>query len=153
MDDDQSLGSSSRAEHLREGHPRRRANDRIGVDEILKGGGETGRLMRAFEWARSPLGPVEAWPTSLRTVAGVVLRSKFPMCLWWGPRLHSIYNDAYRPILGSKHPSAIAQPGSVVWSEIWHILGPLADRILEGSEVAGRMSEADLLELIRGGAA
>src|SRR5262245_12831882 len=58
---------------------RRRASDRLGIGEIRKGGGETGELLRAFDWASSPLGPVESWSTSLRAVAGVVLRNPYPL--------------------------------------------------------------------------
>ena len=94
--------------------------------------GEMSAQLRAFDWSRSALGPPEAWPTSLRTIAGVVLGSRFPMLVWWGPQLIQIYNDGYRSILGDKHPRSIGAPGRQVWSEIWHIVGPMADGILAG---------------------
>ena len=54
------------------------------------------------------------------------------MLVWWGPHLIQIYNDGYRSILGGKHPRSIGAPGRQVWSEIWHIVGPMADGILDG---------------------
>lgn len=65
-------------------------------------------------------------------MVGTVLGSRFPMLLWWGEDLIQIYNDAYRPILGEKHPKSLGAPGSAVWREIWHILGPQADQVLHG---------------------
>lgn len=99
----------------------------------LPGGGEMGALIRAFDWARSEIGPEPAWPTSLRTMVGVALANRFPMLLWWGPHLVQIYNDAYRPILGDKHPAALGARGAEVWAEIWHIIGPQAESVLAGA--------------------
>lgn len=113
------------------------ADERIEGDEsgrpsCLRGGGEMGALMRAFDWARSPLGPVEQWPLSLRTMIGAVLGSRFPMLLWWGPDLLHLYNDAYRPILRDKHPAALAAPAAQVWAEIWDVVGPMAHGVRDG---------------------
>ncbi len=69
-----------------------------------------GALMRAHDWTASPLGPPEAWPQSLRTVVGLLINSKFPMFLAWGPELAFLYNDGYAPILGAKHPAALGRP-------------------------------------------
>jgi hypothetical protein len=38
--------------------------------------------------------------------------------LWWGPDYISIYNDAYRPVLGAKHPWALGTPVRECWSSI-----------------------------------
>ncbi len=54
------------------------------VDDTLAGGGELGALIRALDWARTPLGPVELWPQSLRTSVSIVLASRFPLSIWWG---------------------------------------------------------------------
>jgi hypothetical protein len=66
------------------------------VDQLFPGNGEMAALMRSADWARTQFGPVETWPKSLRTVAGVLLGSRFPMMVWWGPNLLNPYNDAYR---------------------------------------------------------
>jgi PAS domain S-box-containing protein len=104
----------------------------VNVNDIGAAHGAMGARFRDYNWSSSALGPPEGWPTSLRTMVGVVLGSRFPMLLWWGPALLQIYNDGYRPILGDKHPRAFGAPGRDVWSEIWHIIGPMADSILDG---------------------
>jgi PAS domain S-box-containing protein len=91
----------------------------------MEGGGEAGALLRSIDWARTPLGPVEAWPWSLKTTIGTVLHSRHPMFLWWGPELIQVYNDAYTPSFGhGKHPAAMGQRGRDCWDEIWPIIGP-----------------------------
>ncbi|HET9694718.1 MAG TPA: ATP-binding protein, partial [Steroidobacteraceae bacterium] len=103
------------------------------------GGGEMGALIRATEWAGTPLGPVEGWPQSLRTALSICLGSRFPILLWWGPEFIKLYNDAYSAILGSKHPRALGQPGRECWQEIWHIIGPM----LEGVRSRGEATWSD----------
>jgi signal transduction histidine kinase len=100
--------------------------------EWLAGGGEMGALMRATDWSKTKLGPIEAWPGSLKTMLGVVLGSRFPMLLWWGPELLHLYNDAYRPILRDKHPASLAAPAAEVWAEVWDLAGPMARSVQEG---------------------
>ena len=99
---------------------------------IFVGGGEMGELMRATDWSKTGLGPAEAWPSSLRTMLGVVLGSRFPMLLWWGSDLLHLYNDAYRPILRDKHPAALAAPAAQVWAEVWDVAGPMALSVQNG---------------------
>jgi PAS domain S-box-containing protein len=89
--------------------------------------------MRAFDWSTSALGAPDEWPESLRTAVRICLTSRFPMILWWGPELRFLYNDAYLPLLGSKHP-ALGKPGREVWTEIWHIIGPMLEGVLTTGE-------------------
>ncbi|EIM29073.1 PAS domain-containing sensor histidine kinase [Microvirga lotononidis] len=100
--------------------------------DFLSGGGEMGALMRAHDWSTSPLGRPEDWPQSLRTVVSLMLTSKFPMFVAWGPRLAFLYNDGYRPIFGAKHPHALGLPFVDVWSEIWSDIEPLVTKALAG---------------------
>ncbi|WP_404288701.1 PAS domain S-box protein [Microvirga sp. RSM25] len=100
--------------------------------DFLSGGGEMGALMRAHDWSTSPLGPPENWPQSLRTVVSLMLTSKFPMFIAWGPHLAFLYNDGYRPIFGAKHPHALGLPFRDVWSEIWPDIEPLVTKALAG---------------------
>ena len=86
---------------------------------VLAGGGEMGALIRAHDWSSTPLGPVDAWPQSLRSVVSMLLPSKAQIVLFWGPEFTVLYNDAYRPVFGAKHPRALGQPGREAWSEIW----------------------------------
>jgi hypothetical protein len=104
------------------------------LEQTFPGHGEMARLMRAFDWAESPFGPVVAWPQNLKIAVGICLSSRFPMVLWWGPDLRLIYNDAWRPSLGAlKHP-ALGKPGKEVWHEIWHIIGPMLEGVLKTGE-------------------
>jgi len=101
--------------------------------DFLNDGGEMGALMRAYDWAGSSLGPPEAWPPSLRLTVRLVLNTRHPMFIWWGPDLIQFYNDAYRETMGpERHPSALGQRGRECWEEIWPIIGPQIDYVLAG---------------------
>ncbi len=116
----------------------------------MSGGGHMGELMRAKDWSQTPLGPAESWPQSLRTAVSICLNSNFPILVWWGRNLVMLYNDAYRPILGSlKHPHALGQPGRECWPEIWPIIGPMLESVL-ASGVA-TWSEDQMLTVDRSG--
>ncbi|RZI69460.1 MAG: histidine kinase, partial [Variovorax sp.] len=93
-------------------------------------GSETGCLLLATDWVATPLGPMEQWPRSLRIAASICLNSRFPMFVWWGPSLVNIYNDAYIPVLGGKHPSSFAAPAAECWREIWDVVGAQADEVM-----------------------
>jgi signal transduction histidine kinase len=79
-------------------------------------------LCRKMDWSATALGPVDEWPRAMLAMVRTTLECPFAITLWCGPELNLIYNDAYRPILGTKHPSALARPGKEVWAEIWHDL-------------------------------
>jgi len=115
----------------------------------LAGGGELGARMRELDWSKTPLGPVATWPQSLKTCVRIVLTSSQPMFVWWGPELINLYNDAYKSIVGGKHPQALGQPASVVWREIWDQVGPRATQVLTGNH--GTYDEALLLLMERNG--
>jgi signal transduction histidine kinase/CheY-like chemotaxis protein len=101
----------------------------------LTGGGEMGQLIRGYDWSKTPLGPVESWPQSLRSAVSILLPSKAQICMFWGPELITIYNDAYRPVLGQKHPSALGVAVREVWSEIWETgLRALFEGVLQTGE-------------------
>lgn len=99
---------------------------------FLSEGGEAGALMRSLDWLHSPLGHPSEWPQSLRSVVALMLGSKFPMFVAWGPELGFLYNDAYAVILGAKHPKAMGSRFEDIWREIWSDIGPLAHRALQG---------------------
>jgi PAS domain S-box-containing protein len=100
---------------------------------LFPGSGVMATQMREHDWSRSPLGPPENWPPSLRIATRICLTSRFPMLVWWGPDLRMIYNDAYLPLMGGKHP-ALDKPGAGVWSDIWDIVGPMLHSVLETGE-------------------
>jgi PAS domain S-box-containing protein len=91
----------------------------------LVGGGEMGERIRGHDWARTPLGPIESWPQSLRSAVSILLPSKAQIVLFWGPDLVAVYNDAYRPVYGAKHPTALGMPARECFSEAWDVLEPL----------------------------
>jgi signal transduction histidine kinase/CheY-like chemotaxis protein len=102
-------------------------------EDCLAGGGEMGALMRSLDWSQTLLGPVSNWPQSLRTAVSILLASRFPMLIHWGPELVQFYNDGFRPILGDlKHPGALGQPAYPWWTEIWDLLTPMFERVMAG---------------------
>ncbi|WP_206026075.1 ATP-binding protein [Roseimicrobium sp. ORNL1] len=117
--------------------------------DVLAGGGEMGARMREMDWSQSPLGPVEEWPQSLKTCVRILLTCRQPMFIWWGEQLINLYNDAYKSIVGGKHPEALGQPASVVWREIWDAVQPRAESAMLKNE--GTYDEALLLIMERYG--
>jgi PAS domain S-box-containing protein len=103
---------------------------------VFSDAGEMSRVCRAMDWAATPLGPIESWPQSLRTAAGMVIGSAFPGIVLWGPDLIQVYNDGYIAVHGAKHPWALGRPTREVWPEVWHLNQPLFERALAGETVA-----------------
>ena len=101
------------------------------MHEFLKGGGRQAAAIGSHDWSRSPLGPIEQWPEVLKIAVAMMLASRFPKCLAWGPDLVTLYNDAYAPILGNK-PPALGVPFSSIWAEAWPVIGPIAARAMSG---------------------
>ena len=98
----------------------------------LTGGGEAGEIIRSKDWSKTPLGPIEDWPQSLRTAVSLCLSSTFPILIAWGPEDIQIYNDAYRPICGPKHPEAIGQNFKICWATALPVVGDAFDRAHQG---------------------
>lgn len=92
-------------------------------------GGMTG-LFQQTDWSATPLGGRDGWSPSLKLAVGIILASAFPMALRWGPDFILLYNDAYRPILGDKHPWALGRPAREAWSEVWAQIAPAHSAIL-----------------------
>jgi signal transduction histidine kinase len=102
---------------------------------FLAAPGELGGLIRDFDWSATPLGPLASWPQSLRTSVSLILNARHPMWIGWGPEATFLYNDAYIDVLGAaKHPWALGRPAAEVWSEIWDVCGPLADKVFLRAE-------------------
>ena len=100
---------------------------------VLSGGGDMGALMRSIDWSKTAVGPVHTWPQSLRTALSILLETGFPMYIAWGREFTQFYNDGYRPILGStKHPMAMGISTRETFAEIWNIIGPMFDGVMEG---------------------
>jgi PAS domain S-box-containing protein len=106
-----------------------------GTTKMPAGGGEMGALVRAHAWASTPLGLLECWPQSLRTTVDTMLACTFPMLVLWGPDLVQIYNDSYRALMGTKHPSGLGQPARACRPEGWPLQEPLYARVWAGETV------------------
>ncbi|MEW6494760.1 MAG: ATP-binding protein, partial [Cyanobacteriota bacterium] len=96
----------------------------------LIGGGEMGALMRAFDWSKTPVGAIASWSPSLRTTVSLLLASRYPMTLIWGPDLIQFYNDGYMQLLGSKHPSALGRPHRETFPEVLDTVGPMIESVM-----------------------
>ncbi len=83
--------------------------------------------VRAYDWSATPLGAIESWSIELITVVNLTLSFSAPARVMWGPELILIYNDAYRPFPGPRHPLALGKPGKEVYAESWHVVGPLLE--------------------------
>jgi signal transduction histidine kinase len=103
---------------------------------FLDGGREMGERIRTFDWCTTPLGKPARWPQALRTFVNLLLASKQPMFLSWGPKRTWLYNDAFIPILGRKHPAALGRPSMEVWAEAREVLEPMFDRVFAGESVS-----------------
>ncbi|MDZ7958624.1 MAG: ATP-binding protein [Aulosira sp. DedQUE10] len=108
-----------------------------------------GARMREKDWSQTSLGPTQQWPQSLRTAVRIMLTSRQAMFVWWGEELINLYNDAYKAIVGGKHPEVLGQPASYVWREIWEQVGPRAESAMLNNE--GTYDEALLLIMERNG--
>ena len=111
-------------------------------------GGGMGERIRGHDWSTTPLGGIETWSSSLRTLVNLMMASGQPMFMAWGAARTWLYNEAFIPILGDKHPAALGRPASEVWAEGWADIGPMFDRVFAGEAV---YREDILLMLDRGG--
>jgi hypothetical protein len=116
---------------------------------ILACGGAMGKLMRSLDWSQTPLGMPKTWPESFRSALSICLNAQFPIALYWGETLALVYNDAWRPIVGNKHPWSMGRAGFEVWPEIWEVIEPLFTKVRETGE--GTFSSDQLLVMHRHG--
>src|SRR5579871_2266975 len=117
--------------------------------QFLAGGGDLGARMRAFDWAKTSLGPAGRWPRSLKTAVRIMLTSRQPIWIGWGKDLVYLYNDPYKAIVGGKHPWALGRPTAEVWREVWPDIAPMLATAMRGDE--GTYVEEQLLVMERSG--
>jgi PAS domain S-box-containing protein len=97
--------------------------------------GPLGMRITTHDWATTSLGNIEDWRPELKTLVGLMLNSRQPMFIAWGPDRVWLYNDAFVPIAGRKHPDCLGHPAARVWSEAWSDLEPLFDQVRAGQSV------------------
>lgn len=97
-------------------------------------GGELAALMRKLDWSSTDLGPIAGWPQHLKSAVSLMLPAKAQIVLFWGPKFVALYNDAYAPTIGEKHPRALGRPAQESWTELWDDLEPLLRRVLDTGE-------------------
>jgi two-component sensor histidine kinase len=101
---------------------------------ILPREGELAGLIRRLDWSTTSLGPLAGWPAHLKSAVNLMLPAKAQIVLFWGPNFVALYNDAYAPTIGDKHPRALGQPARESWTELWDDLEPLLRRVLDTGE-------------------
>jgi PAS domain S-box-containing protein len=123
--------------------------DEVSGLHFLANGGECGARMRAVDWSRTPLGPPQHWPQSLKTIVRVMLDSRYAMWMGWGTQLTFFCNDAYLPTVGVKRDWVMGARADAVWQEIWPDIGPRIAQVLSRGEAT--WDEGLLLFLERSG--
>jgi signal transduction histidine kinase len=121
-------------------------------DELpfLRGGGEMGSLIREHDWTSTSLGSPHTWSGALRTAVRLMLSTGHPMYIWWGEYGACLYNDAYRQSIGpERHPYSLGRPAIEVWTEIWDIIGPQIDQVMNGGQ--STWHEDQLVPITRNG--
>lgn len=116
----------------------------------LVGNGVTCDLFRSIDWSKHPIGTSEAWPAALKISLNILFHSQHPMFIFWGFELYQFYNDAYLPSIGiGKHPKAMGQRGEDCWPEIWSVIKPQIDLVM--NEAGSTWSEDQLIPIFRNG--
>ncbi len=103
------------------------------ISAMIAAQGPLGVLTAALD-ARSPLGPVESWSPSLISTVRLMLSARAEIVLFWGPDFSALYNEAYAPTIGDKHPHVLGRPAREGWAELWDDLGPLLQSVLDTGE-------------------
>src|SRR5690349_5942554 len=119
------------------------------VERLFAGTSDMALRMHAFDWSATSIGHPERWPQSLKTAVRIMLTSRQPIWIGWGPELVYLYNDAYKSIIGGKDAWALGRPTAEVWREIWDDIGPMLAKAMKGDE--GTYVEQQLLIMERNG--
>ena len=99
--------------------------------ELFDGPGPVRELLRAVDWAGTALGPVGSWSPVLRAMVRAALASSFPIIIHWGTQRVAVYNDAFTPLIGDKHPAALGRPAKDTWPEAWETVGGRLDEVID----------------------
>lgn len=119
------------------------------LDILFQGEGKMRELLREIDWSETPLGPVSTWPRSLRLPVEICLNNRFPMCIWWGPELTMIYNDAFMFLCGKSHRTAAGKSARVFWASAWPTIEDQVNSVFERGESSWK--ERALIQTERNG--
>ena len=111
------------------------------IDSVFAGSDQSSACLRALDWSATPLGSLEQWPQALRTIVRVVVASGYPMAICWGPDYVLLYNDAYRPIAGTRHPWALGRGAREVYPEAWDFIGSMYDSVMAHGQTVNYLSD------------
>lgn len=109
------------------------------------------RLLETIAWQDSPLGPRTAWPDELKNTLDLILPARAQIVMFWGPQYVALYNDAYAPTIGDKHPQAFGRPAQENWSELWDDLEPMLRSVRENGETVAASDRPFYIERSGGG--
>ena len=102
---------------------------------LLRSSGETAELVRTFDWSRTPLGPIDAWPRALVSYVSMMLRLPTPAIIFWGDDQIQIYNDGYARIMGPRHPKYFGAPYRECWPDTYPLIYPWMRNVLDHGEI------------------
>jgi signal transduction histidine kinase len=105
---------------------------------FLSGGGEAAEIIASFDWAATPLGPIESWPASLKSTIALILRSPVPIVTLWGVDGIMIYNDGYSGFAGGRHPNLFGSKVREGWPEVAEFNDNIMKAGLAGETLAYR---------------
>jgi PAS domain S-box-containing protein len=101
----------------------------VPISRFLSSEGELQKLINSYDWSNTSLGPIDLWPQSLRTTVNICLNTKSPVVILWGPDLVRIYNDAYKNLIGNKHPAVLGTKGEEGFPEFWPVIGNFLESV------------------------
>jgi signal transduction histidine kinase/PAS domain-containing protein len=126
------------------------ANSAETAAQFLNGGGDIGARLRRFDWSAHPLGDPASWPQALKTAIRLMLTTRHPVQIFWGPDYFTFYNDSFAQSLGpEKHPSMLGASGRVMWAEVWPLVGADLEAVMAGQGATWR--EDQLVPILRHG--
>ena len=116
--------------------------------DFLTGAGEIADRIRGHDWSATPLGPIDAWPQSLKSAVGMVVGAPVPIVMLWGPEGVMIYNDSYSVFAGGRHPQLLGSNVREGWPEV----AAFNDNVMRVGLAGGTLSYRDQeLTLYRNG--
>ncbi|SEB52925.1 hypothetical protein SAMN05443244_0978 [Terriglobus roseus] len=99
--------------------------------ELIHESSEMAELIRSHNWSFTSVGPIHSWPNNLISAVNLMLGCGFPTSIWWRGDGVQFYNDAYRPLMGEKHPAGLGQLAKECWIEAWELVSPQVEAVMQ----------------------